>query len=90
MWYPDLLTTKAAALKRQEAQRIAADPYRQPAETRVYRGDRLALRVRQLQIYVGNRLVSWGRRLQQYGEPSSRLQQTRGTRQVPQGIHSRR
>jgi hypothetical protein len=83
MWYPDLLTTKAVALKRQEAQRIAADPYRQPAETRVYRGNRLVPQVRRLRTYVGSRLVSWGRRLQQYGEPPSRLQQTRGTRQVP-------
>ncbi len=73
MWYPDLMLTKAVALRRQEAQRTGADPYAQPTATRVYRASRFPAQVRQLKGHLGSRLVNWGQRLQQYGEPQSLL-----------------
>jgi hypothetical protein len=73
MWYPDLLLTKAVALRRQEAQRTGADPYAHPANLPVYRGPRPTGQVRQLQSYLGGRLVTWGRRLQRMGEPQTLL-----------------
>ena len=73
MWYPDLMLTKAVALRRQEAQRTGADPYARPAALRVYRGLRLVGPVCRLQSYLGGRLVTWGQRLQHLGEPQTLL-----------------
>ena len=73
MWYPDLMLTKAVALQRQEVQRTGADPYARPATLRVYRGPRPTGQVRRLQSYLGDRLVTWGRRLQRMGEPQTLL-----------------
>jgi len=69
MWNPDLMLTKAAAMRRQEAQRTGADPYAQPAYLAVHHDSRLAAQVRRLQTNLGGQLVCWGRRLQRYGEP---------------------
>jgi hypothetical protein len=73
MWYPDLLLTKAVALRRQEAQRTGADPYAPPAAMHVYRGEHRTVQVHRLQAYLGGRLVTWGRRLQRLGEPQTLL-----------------
>lgn len=73
MWYPDLLLTKAVAFRRQELQRTGADPYTQPAALPVYRPQGRTWQVRRLQCHLGDRLVSWGRRLQQLGEPQTLL-----------------
>lgn len=73
MLYPDLMVTQSAALRRRELQRTGADPYAQPRATRVYRANGLPRRVRQLGDQLGCRLVQWGQRLQQYGEPQSLL-----------------
>ena len=73
MLYPDLMLTKAVALRRQEAQRTGADPYARPAALQVYDGPRPTGPMRHLQSYLGARLVSWGRRLQHLGEPQTLL-----------------
>lgn len=73
MLYPDLLLTKATAFKRQEVQRTGGDPYARPVEMRVYRGGRSGMHLQRLQTLLGDRLVCWGQRLQQYAEPQSLL-----------------
>lgn len=73
MWNPDLLLTKATALKRLEAQRIGGDPYAPSVTARVCRGGQPGVQLRQLQTHLGDRLVCWGQRLQQYAEPQSLL-----------------
>lgn len=73
MWHPDLMLTKAVAMRRQEAQRTAADPYPTCVAGPVYRNGHAPGRGRQLGALLGNHLVTWGRRLQQYGEPQTLL-----------------
>jgi hypothetical protein len=74
MWNPDLMLTKAVALRRQEAQRTGADPYAQHAALRVYHPQSRPGQLRRLQSYLGGRLVTWGRYLQRVGEPQTLLQ----------------
>lgn len=73
MWNPDLMMTKAVAMRRQELQRTGADPYDRAGSMPVYRDRRLAAHVGRLQIGLGRRLVYWGRRLQRYGQPQTLL-----------------
>jgi hypothetical protein len=69
MWNPDLMLTKAVALRRQEAQRTGGDPYPRTTTLAVHHDRQMAVHLRRLQTNLGGQLVCWGRRLQQYGEP---------------------
>lgn len=73
MWNPDLMLTKAAALRRQEAQRTGGDPYGRTVAMAVHHESRLAAQVGRFRINLGRRLVCWGRKLQRYGEPQTQL-----------------
>lgn len=73
MWNPDLMLTKAVAMRRQEAQRTGADPYARPVARTVHHESRLAANIRRFRTNLGGRLVCWGRRLQRYGEPQTLL-----------------
>jgi len=75
MWYPDLMLVKVAAMRRMEAQRTGADPYARAVAMPVHRDSHLAVQVRRLPSYLGSHLVTWGRRLQRYGEPQTLLRQ---------------
>ena len=69
MWNPDLMLTKAAAMRRQEVQRTGADPHARTVKMTVHRDSHLQAQVRRFRTNLGGHLVCWGRRLQRYGEP---------------------
>jgi len=66
MMNPDLMLTKAEALRRQEQQRTYGDPFAGSLPHRVYPGRQLPAWLRRVQHSLALQLVAWGEHLQAY------------------------
>lgn len=66
MLNPDLMLTKAEALRRQEQGRTNGDPYAGSLPNRVYHSRQLPAWLRRVQYSLAQQLVAWGERLQAY------------------------